>query len=178
MRQVVRIDSDGFFIEPVILKDDDLTPEDCVEEPIEESFFLPRWYDGLWVEGKSIEVILEHEKTLKIKELNTACNLTILGRFSLIRDGATYFFSNDMEAQANFEKCDRAFEKGRITAIPWTCYDGEGSVVRLDFDAESFEPLYIAHLTHIQNNIAKFRDELMPQVLAATSIEEVRTIQW
>lgn len=114
----------------------------------------------------------------KILELTSACNKTILGRFTSVVDGVTYLFSNDMEAQANFEKCDRAFEKNRLTELMWTAYTTDGEVVRLTFTPETFEPTYIDHLTHIQGTIAKFRDVLMPQVMAATTIEEVEAIKW
>jgi hypothetical protein len=31
MKQVFKIDSNGFYVEPVILQDNDKTPMDCVE---------------------------------------------------------------------------------------------------------------------------------------------------
>jgi hypothetical protein len=31
MKQVFKIDSNGFYVEPVILQDNDKTPTDCVE---------------------------------------------------------------------------------------------------------------------------------------------------
>lgn len=121
---------------------------------------------------------LDDTRSKKLQELKEACNITILGRFSHVFGEDTYYFSNDMEAQANFEKCDRAFEKGRLTEIPWTAYDSEENVVRLIFDSASFEPLYISHLTHIQSNIVKFRDILMPRVVAAQTVPELVAINW
>jgi hypothetical protein len=121
---------------------------------------------------------LESTKKEKIQELNKMCNMTILGRFTSVVNGAPYQFSNDMEAQANFEKCDRAFDNGRIQEIAWTVYNSEGQVERVLLDPVTFEGVYLDHLAHIQNNISKFRDFLMPQVEEATTVEEVKQIKW
>lgn len=121
---------------------------------------------------------LEKAQRAKMSELANLCNRTILSRFSSKVNGEDYFFSNDMEAQSNFEKCDRAFEKQRFTEVAWTAYDLNGDVVRLILTVETFEPVYISHLTHIQSNISKFRDHLMPLVEQATTVEEVENIIW
>lgn len=121
---------------------------------------------------------LEKAQNAKMKELADTCNKTILDRFSSKVDGVDYLFSNDMEAQANFEKCDRAFEKGRITEIPWTAYTMDGDVIRILLNEEKFEPVYISHLSHITGNISKFRDFLMPLVEDAKTVEEVEKVNW
>jgi YHS domain-containing protein len=122
--------------------------------------------------------ILEYKRQLKLSELNDACNNAILERFPFEIDGVTYYFSHDTEAQDNFERLDKAFEKGRTTSELWTAYDSNGNVVRLSFDIVSFEPLYIEHLKRITDNISRFRDILMPQVLNAATIEDVQSITW
>jgi YHS domain-containing protein len=130
-----------------------------------------------------VAVIVWKDKLIEVRkdkeaELDKKCKDTILGRFSCDIDGVTYYFSNDTEAQANFEKCDRNLEKGRISTITWTAYDTSDNVVRLTFDVVTFEPLYIAQSTHIQANIIKYRDDLMPRVAAAQTIEEIQAITW
>lgn len=120
----------------------------------------------------------DRTKNDKIQELNADCNRAILGKFLCDVNGVTYYFSNDMEAQANFEKCDRAFEKGRLTEVVWTVYTLEGEVARIIMTYSDFENVYIKHLEHIQNNISRFRDFLMPLVEGATSEEEIKSIQW
>lgn len=124
------------------------------------------------------ETILRGKREDKLSELNNACSSTILGRFPFERDGATYYFSCDSEAQANFEKADRNFEKGRLTELKWTAYDMDGKVVRLLFTKDTFDPLYVQHLNHIQGNISKFRDVLSPKIESAASVEELEAIQW
>lgn len=123
--------------------------------------------------------MLDAAKSDKKGFLNQQCNETITGKFAYTYDdGVSYYFSCDMEAQSNFEKVDRAFDKGRMTEITWTAYDSLGNAVRLSFNQTNFENLYLAHLNHIQENISKFRDDLMPQVMNATTVEELQSIQW
>jgi hypothetical protein len=121
---------------------------------------------------------LDRAKEDKIKELNGLCTNTIYGRFTANIDGVNYLFSNDSEAQANFDKCDRAFEKGYMTEIQWTAYNEAGEVVRVTINPTNFPAFYMAHLNHIQGNISRFRDELMPLVENATTVEEVENINW
>jgi hypothetical protein len=52
MKQVVRIDSAGFYVEPVILEDNDKVPSDCVES-VPPSLYKAKYVDGSWVEGAS-----------------------------------------------------------------------------------------------------------------------------
>lgn len=120
---------------------------------------------------------LEELKQEKLAELSRRCNQTIIGKFSFDYNGVTYYFSCDTEAQSNFEKVDRAFDKARMTEINWTSYDVGGNAVRLTFDKASFEGLYLAHLNHIQSNISKLRDVLMPIVLEATA-DELNAVTW
>lgn len=121
--------------------------------------------------------VVELREAKKI-ELNMACNQTILGRFSASINGVTYYFSNDSEAQANFEKADNAFYRGRMTEITWTAYDVDGNVVRIALDEQTFETVYMSHLYHIQLNISKFRDKIMPLLEKAKSEPEINAISW
>jgi hypothetical protein len=121
---------------------------------------------------------LEESRKSKTRELSDKCNQAILGRFSAPFNGLTYQFSNDMEAQINFEKISNAFSKGLTTQEPWTAYDDGGKVVRLLLNEESFNIVYTEHLSHIRDNISKFRDSLMPLVDAATTVEEVNQVEW
>lgn len=50
MRQVYRMDQDGYYIEPVILFDDDeAVPADCVEI-MPPSFYKAKWNGEEWIE--------------------------------------------------------------------------------------------------------------------------------
>jgi hypothetical protein len=52
MKQVVRIDSAGFYVEPVILEDNDKVPSDCVVE-MPPSLYKAKYVGGKWTEGAS-----------------------------------------------------------------------------------------------------------------------------
>lgn len=119
-----------------------------------------------------------YAKTEKLLEFSANCTKVIMGRFKVTLDTVDYWFSNDMEAQMTFEKMDRAFEKGRVTELLWTAYLNDGSVTRIPVNAENFELIYVAHLMHIQNNISRFRDLLMPMVIGAETLEEVNALHW
>jgi hypothetical protein len=56
-KQVFKIDDDGFYIEPVIVKDDEELGEKLIETPIPEGLFSPRWDGEKWVEGLTSEEI-------------------------------------------------------------------------------------------------------------------------
>lgn len=122
---------------------------------------------------------LDVVKQEKLAELDLKCSATIVDTFPFTySDGVEYYFYCDTIAQSNFEKVDRAFDKGRITQINWTAYDSSGNAVRLLFTAETFDPLYVAHLNHIQGAIAHFRDVLQPQVEQADTITAVEAVTW
>lgn len=53
MKKVLRIDELGTYIEDVILEDEDIVPEDCIETDCPEGFFWPKWNGTKWIEGKS-----------------------------------------------------------------------------------------------------------------------------
>jgi hypothetical protein len=58
MKQVFKIDSDGFYVEPVILQDNEKTPIDCIET-MPPSFFKAKVLDGMWVEGATAKEITD-----------------------------------------------------------------------------------------------------------------------
>lgn len=58
MKQVIKVDENGFYVEPVIVSDDeDDEVENLIETPIPEGFYLPRWNGEKWVEGLTVEEI-------------------------------------------------------------------------------------------------------------------------
>lgn len=66
MKQIIKVDSDGVYIEPVIIEDEDETPSDCIETPCPDGFYKPKWSGSEWVEGltqSEIDVIKASEPT-------------------------------------------------------------------------------------------------------------------
>ena len=62
MKKVLKIDNQGFFLEEVILEDDELTPSDCIEVEYLQGFQKPKWNGTAWVEGLSQAEIAELNK--------------------------------------------------------------------------------------------------------------------
>ncbi|MEH7223847.1 hypothetical protein V7112_08500 [Bacillus sp. JJ1566] len=60
MKQYIKVDEDGFFLEPILFGVDEEIPNDCVESfSPEEVFYKPRWNGDKWVESLSVEEINE-----------------------------------------------------------------------------------------------------------------------
>jgi hypothetical protein len=57
MKQVIRFDKDGFYVEPVLLQDKEEIPSDCTEVIPTGSFVSGQFVDGQWIEGASQEEI-------------------------------------------------------------------------------------------------------------------------
>lgn len=57
MKQVYRIDNQGFYIEPVILEENDKLTPDCVEEIPTMGLYRAQYVDGRWAEGMPQEEI-------------------------------------------------------------------------------------------------------------------------
>lgn len=62
MRKVIKIDSNGYFIEDVILENEEITPEECIEIECPQGFYKPRWDGSRWIEGLTQEEIEELKK--------------------------------------------------------------------------------------------------------------------
>lgn len=120
---------------------------------------------------------LQLAKEMKIDELRTKCQETILAGFTHQFNDIVYWFSLDYEAQNNFTSSYQLFKDGLVEEIPWTVRI-EGEYSRLLVDAQMMDALAVSILTHKTNNIAKFRDILMPLVQDATSISEIESIVW
>lgn len=57
MKQVFRIDDQGFFVEPVMIAEDEELPGDCVDEMPPYGLYKPKYFGGQWVEGATPEEI-------------------------------------------------------------------------------------------------------------------------
>lgn len=69
MKKALRIDSNRFFVEDVILQDDEATPPDCIETPCPDGFYKPKWDGTQWIEGGSAPVETDEQKKLRYDAL-------------------------------------------------------------------------------------------------------------
>ena len=67
MKKVLRIDTNGYFLEDVILDSEETTPIDCIEVECPQGFYKPKWQNDKWIEGISNEE-LEGLKKDEIKQ--------------------------------------------------------------------------------------------------------------
>jgi len=83
MKRVIRINPEGFYVEDVILEDDQETPSDCTSILVPDlGLYSPKLVDDIWVEGKSqeeIDIIKNHVAPLNpteiiIRDLTTQLN--------------------------------------------------------------------------------------------------------
>jgi len=64
---IVKIDSNGLFIEDVIIDENEVVPGDCIEIPCPPGFYHPKWDGKNWVEGLSQTEIDAIENTVQPK---------------------------------------------------------------------------------------------------------------
>lgn len=188
MRKVYRIDQNGFYLEDVILNDNEPLPSDCIDIHLPDGFHKPQFVNLQWVESMhqdEINVVmdstLDNLKQNKLNELDETCNHVILGKFTAQVDGVTYSFSNNLNAQSNFKDAKLSWMDGDLQptdTIKWTAYDSNGNVVRLQLTKAKFDPVNIARLIWQQSNVSKLRDTLQPQVESAQSQSDIDAIKW
>ena len=121
--------------------------------------------------------LLEELRASKMIEFNMRCQETIEAGFDYEYEGTVYHFSLDTQAQQNFSDSYQLLKDRTIQDVAWTVkVNGEYSRLVIDFDMMQ----EISHLIflHKTNNIAKFRDILMPIVNDATTQEELGEIVW
>jgi hypothetical protein len=64
---VYRFDQEGYYLEPVKLKNSEPIPSDCTAVPLPEINYKPQYVDGAWVETLSqseIDALLNAPKPL------------------------------------------------------------------------------------------------------------------
>ena len=120
---------------------------------------------------------LQQAKGLKDTELNKACENAILSGFNHVINGVEYHFSFDIEAQINFQGSAKLLDDGVVEEIKWTVRNN-GQYERISINKSIMDELTLVILQHKDENISKYRDELMPQVEDATTVEEVKKIEW
>lgn len=139
---------------------------------------FPTYYK--YIDGEFIykqEEQLEETKKNKDRELYESCQQSILKGFYHEIDGKNYHFSYDMQAQSNFSDANQLFTTGKLENIKWTAsYKGE--YVRIVIDRATMSGITYTILKHKGQNIAKYRDVLLPKVKVAKTIEEVEAITW
>lgn len=117
-------------------------------------------------------------KARKDIELNEACKSSIIEGFPYTIDGEEYHFPFDIEAQVNFSDGRQLLENDDVDSIGWTVRDSKGEYKRIRIYKKDLNSLSLAIFQHRDYNLTKYRDELLPLVEEARTIEEVNSISW
>lgn len=102
MKQVFRIDSNGYYVEDVILEDYETIPSDCVEVVPPTGLYKAQFVNGAWVEGKSQSDILADAKVSKKDDLQNKCDVALAGGFVSSALGVEHNYPSHDKAQSNF----------------------------------------------------------------------------
>lgn len=185
LRQYWEIDKDGKIIENYFWSEKNL--EEGIKEgrifvdtPWNEGMYEPRYNHTTkeWEEGKDASFILTTFKEMKKRELDQKCKEFIIQGFNHEINGILYHFSYDAEAQINFNDGSQVLNQGIITELMWTVYNPEGQYERIPINKELMNEITNTIILHKQGMISKYRDELLPQVEVATTLEEIENIVW
>lgn len=121
--------------------------------------------------------LLRLAKERKGNELGESCEKEIISGFDYERDGVIYHFSYDLEAQGNFRDARDAFRDGLILEIEWTVYV-DGEYKRILLNEEDLNNLRLVALEHKDSRIKRYRNELLPLLEGATTVEDIEAIKW
>lgn len=128
---------------------------------------------------KSDSIIFKRLQIDKKYEMDQACKKAILAGFSHAINGIEYWFSYDIEAQLNFTGAESLFNKGVITEIEWTVTNvATGEYERIMLDSVIMDELVMKQFQHKNDNIIKYRSEMLPKVEQATTIADLELIAW
>lgn len=159
-----------------------LVSEKCVEIDIpdhHEFFSLPfSWF--VYINNALVKDdthLLDLAKERKNRELNEACNQTILNGFDYTIHESTYHFSFDMEAQLNFQDAESALKNEDLESVNWTVMK-DGKYERIAITKEIMDELKRMIFQHKNSNISRYRDFFLPKVSSASNIQEVESISW
>lgn len=181
MQEYKQIDKDGYVIETYLPSDTEEIPYDWKPSwGYGKSFYDPKWNFDLnqWEEGRDNKLLLDERKNQKKTELNKLCQDSILKGFCYNFYDSIYHFSYDSEAQKNMSDRWNLFQNDMIESIKVTAHNEDGSDVRLAFNKDEFNGLYLTSVQHKEHCISKYRDDLLPLVKQAMTIEQVEAITW
>ncbi len=149
-----------------------------VDASNQDVLFNPSIYkfiDGQLIKDESGELLSAQKQ--KDAELNDSCRQAILGGFNHVINGIEYHFSFDTEAQLNFQGSRSLLEGGIVQTIDWTV-QRDGVYDRIPVDKALMDELSMVILNHKDGNVRKYRNQLLPLVYEATTVDDVRAITW
>ena len=75
MRLVSRIDAEGFFVEDVLLGEEEPLPAGTIESRPPEGLHVPRWDGRAWVEAMALQDRLQAARQAKISQIRSRLDI-------------------------------------------------------------------------------------------------------
>ena len=139
--------------------------------------YIEAEFEKVWNETENI-LSIDEVKFDKIEQLRKACENDILNGFTATIVTTEYTFSFDREAQANFTGTLALLNSGIITGIPeWTAKNN-GVYERINMTVDEFKQVALTGLGIKDYKIKRLRNDLIPIVENALTIEEVNNVVW
>jgi hypothetical protein len=174
LKQVYKMDSSGFYVEPVILNEGDTIPEDCTEIQPSDGLYKAKFVDSAWVESETDATLLQYAKDAKKAELNKKCDLTIMGGFTSSALGAPHTYSSVLTDEIWYNATKNRFDiDATFTSVDWKTIDAG----YLTHTKAQFQQVFIDGHAYGNNQIAKLNN-LKAQVDSATTQTDVEGIVW
>lgn len=102
MKQVFKFDADGYYLEPVILDDNEAIPADCTDVQPQDGLYKGQFVNNAWVEASLQADILKALKATKMASLTQLCNEAIVSGFTSSALGTAHTYPSHSQAQTNF----------------------------------------------------------------------------
>lgn len=172
--EVYKFDSEGFYIEPVIIQENKSIPTDCTASIPGNGLFKAKFVDGEWVEAETDANLLQYAKDTKKEELNTKCDLTIMGGFTSLALGVEHTYQSLLVDEVWLNATINRFAiDPNFTTVNYKTIDSG----YLSHTKAQFEQVFIDGHMFGDSQITKLNN-LKAQVDAATTKEELDVITW
>ncbi|MDP4268436.1 MAG: hypothetical protein Q8880_13515, partial [Bacteroidota bacterium] len=110
MKKLYQINSDGFYLNDVLLDDGENIPSDCVETELPDGLFKPRYVNDTWQNGITqddintlLGITLDSVKQTKINELSAINNSNITFTSNALGTVHTYLADDSAMGKFNAE---------------------------------------------------------------------------
>jgi hypothetical protein len=174
MVEVYRFDSNGIYIEPLQLNDNENIPDDCTEIKPEDGLFKAKFVDGAWVESETDATLLQYVKDAKKAELNMKCDLTIMGGFTSSALGVEHTYQSLLVDEVWLNATINRFAiDPNFTTVNYKTIDS-GYLLHTK---DQFNQVFIAGHSFGDSQIAKL-NSLKAQVDSATDKAGVDAVTW
>lgn len=174
MRQVFKFDSNGFYLEPVILQDNEEMPNDCTEIQPQDGLYKAQFVNGEWIEVRPQVDILNDLKASKKIELDLKYEYTLSMGFPSSALGESHNYPCDIEAMIYFNATINRFDNDQnFTSINQKTLDSgflphtKEQFIQVFNDGHSFGIAQDTKLNQLKNDVD-----------LATTPDQLNNISW